>query len=156
DFAAKWGLQYTDQRYFNAGIQLIDLAKVRQQKLFSKALQFVVENDEKLLYGDQDALNYVFWGRWTRLDPAWNAQKFLDANGIDAELNGKSPALVHFIGTEKPWMARVWHPWSWIYWDAVRHTPFRDDVIREFKVTPLHRARYYFRWLIKQPRPRAR
>ncbi|GAM96384.1 glycosyl transferase [alpha proteobacterium U9-1i] len=155
EFAQRWELPYNGELYFNAGLQLIDLAKVREQKLFSRALEFVVRNDEKLLLGDQDALNYVFWGRWIKLDPVWNAQKFLDRDGVARELSGKAPALVHFIGTEKPWMANIWHPWAWIYWDAVRHTPFADDVARDFNVTPYHRARYLLRWLIKRPQANA-
>lgn len=152
EFAERWDLPKNGQRYFNAGIQLIDLARVRASKLFSQALEFVVANDEKLLLGDQDALNYIFWGRWTRLDPVWNVQRFLNADEIASELGGRGPALVHFIGLEKPWKARVWHPWAWIYWDAVKHTPFQADVVRQYKVSPLHRARYLFRWLIKKPR----
>lgn len=155
DFARRWALPNNGERYFNAGLQLIDLAKVREQKLFSRALQFVIENDEKLLLGDQDALNYVFWGRWTPLDPVWNVQRYLNREEIARELNGKAPALVHFIGTQKPWMANIWHPWAWIYWDAVRHTPFADDVARAFGVTPYHRARYLLRWLLKRPQASA-
>ncbi len=150
EFADRWELP-KGPRYFNAGLQLIDLTKVREGNLFSRALDFVVRNDEKLLLGDQDALNAVFWGRWTSLDPAWNVQRFLKRDEIASELKGKTPALVHFIGTEKPWMANIWHPWAWIYWDAVRHTPFAEDVIRDYGVTPYHRARYLLRWLIKRP-----
>lgn len=150
-FADRWGLPKDGQHYFNAGLQLIDLVKVRAGKLFSRALEFVVRNDEKLLLGDQDALNAVFWGRWTQLDPAWNVQRFLTRGEIARELGGRSPALVHFIGTEKPWMANIWHPWAWIYWDAVRYTPFAEDVMRAYGVTAYHRARYLLRWLIKRP-----
>lgn len=150
DFAERWGLP-KGERYFNAGLQLIDLDKVRAEKLFSKALAFVVEHDEKLQLGDQDALNHVFWGKWRRLDPAWNVQRYLSREEIARELGGRAPKLVHFIGMQKPWMARIWHPWAWIYWDAVRHTMFEADVVREFGVTPLHRARYLLRWLVKRP-----
>lgn len=150
EFASRWGLP-PGERYFNAGLQLIDLEKVRAGKLFSKALDFVVEHDEKLQLGDQDALNYVFWGKWKRLEPAWNVQDFLSREEIIRDLGGKTPRLVHFIGMQKPWMANSWHPWAWAYWRAVRHTVFRDDVIREFKVTPFHRARYFIRWLLKGP-----
>lgn len=155
EFARKWELPYAGEHYFNAGLQLIDLAKVRAEKVFSRSLEFVVQHDKALLFGDQDALNYVLWGRWTPLDPAWNVQKFLTRDEIAKELNGKAPALVHFTGTRKPWMSDIWHPWAWIYWDAVRHTPFEREVAREFGVTPFHRARYLMRWLLKRPQPSA-
>ncbi len=156
EFAQRWDLPHTGERYFNSGLLVIDLAKVREQKLFSRTLDFVVAHDTKLLFSDQDALNHVFWGRWTPLDPVWNVQKFLNREEQVQELAGKAPKLVHFTGTRKPWMADIWHPWAWLYWDAVRHTPFKDDVAREFGVTPLHRARYRLRWLLKRPQASAR
>jgi lipopolysaccharide biosynthesis glycosyltransferase len=156
EFAQRWDLAHTGECYFNSGLLVIDLAKVREQKLFSRTLDFVVEHDTKLLFSDQDALNHVFWGRWTPLDPAWNVQKFLNREEIAQELKGAALKLVHFTGTRKPWMADIWHPWAWLYWDAVRHTPFKDDVAREFGVTPFHRARYRLRWLLKRPQTSAR
>ena len=155
-FAPRWDLPHNGERYFNSGLLLIDLAKVRQQKLFSRTLDFIVENDTKLLFSDQDALNHVFWGRWTALDPSWNVQKFLTGEEIARDLGGETPKLVHFTGTHKPWMAGIWHPWAWLYWDAVRHTPFKDDVASEFGVTAFHRARYLLRWLLKRPQSAAR
>ncbi len=55
-----------EQGYFNAGILVIDLDKVRAEKLFTKAATFVAEKNPEM--NDQCGLNYALWGRWTRLD----------------------------------------------------------------------------------------
>jgi lipopolysaccharide biosynthesis glycosyltransferase len=154
EFAARWGLPHTGQVYFNAGVQVIDLARVRREGLFSEALDFVVANDAKLLFGDQDALNYVFWGRWAPLDPAWNVQRYLNASEVaSAGWKRAGPGLVHFIGTDKPWMANAWHPWAWLYWESVRHTAFADDVAAANKIDLYQLMRLRVRWWLRRPKP---
>ncbi|MEJ0059758.1 MAG: glycosyltransferase family 8 protein [Terricaulis sp.] len=155
-FARLWSLPVGASRYFNAGIQLINLERVRAERLFSAALDFIGEHDAKLLFGDQDALNYVFWGKWTRLDPAWNVQRFLNAKELAGEIEEErrvvgGPALVHFIGTEKPWMPNVWHPWAWIYWDNIERTPFAAEVARDYGMNLYQLTRLRLRWWLRRP-----
>jgi len=153
-FAETWSLAKDDLRYFNAGVLLIDLDKVRAENAFAAALKFIVEHDEKLLLGDQDALNAIFWGRWKRLDKDWNVQRFArGAAGRDL-CSARGPALVHFITQYKPWTPKTWHPWSWMYWIILARTPFRADVIARYKMTPLRRAWLWLKWMRDRPRVR--
>jgi lipopolysaccharide biosynthesis glycosyltransferase len=155
EFAALWGLP-AGPIYFNAGLQVIDLERVRAEGLFSAALDFVMQHDAKLLFGDQDALNYVFWGRWKPLDPAWNVQRFISVKERPEDQPPErrvigGPALVHFIGTQKPWMANVWHPWAWIYWDNAVRTPFAADIAREYGMNLYQMTRLRLRWWLRRP-----
>ena len=155
-FAETWSLP-KGGRYFNAGVQVIDLAKVREGKLFSKALDFIAEHDAKLLFGDQDALNYVFWKDAAVLEPTWNVQRFLKRNEIASETapdrrwGHAMPRLIHYIGTEKPWMRNVWHPWAWLYWENMKRTPFAAEVKQAFHMDFLQMMRLRLRWWLRKP-----
>lgn len=160
-FASHWGLS-PEWKYFNAGVLLIDLARVRREGLFAAAIDFVAKHDRDLPYNDQDALNWVLWGRWQNLGAAWNVQRFLTPREIASQqseyrrLNGGGPELVHFIGIDKPWMPGVWHPWAWLYWENLARTPFADDVAREFGMNFYGLMRLRLRWWIRRPRRRPR
>lgn len=154
-FAQRWALPAGGQ-YFNSGVLLIDLARVRQEGLFAAALEFVIRNGI-LDFPDQDALNAVFWNRWLRLDNNWNIQRhMLVAEGYPSlpagrEMSQAPAGIVHFTCAEKPWLAGVWHPWSWVYWDNLARTPFLAEVAREHGVSFYRRLRMRLRWLRRRP-----
>jgi lipopolysaccharide biosynthesis glycosyltransferase len=152
-FARRWSLSKETPGYFNSGVLLIDLERVRKERLFSSASEFVARYGADILFGDQDALNWVFWGRWRKLNAAWNVQRFMSSREIAADHQQEGNLnLVHFIGFEKPWMPGVWHPWAWLYWDNLARTPFAKDVAREFGMNFRQFMRLRLRWWIKRPR----
>src|SRR5689334_34964 len=70
DFAKRWSLTSAAPRYFNSGVLVVDLERVRAEGLFSKASAIIAQNESTALpYGDQDALNIVMWDRWTAIEP---------------------------------------------------------------------------------------
>lgn len=151
EFAQRWSKQGAPL-YFNSGVMLIDLEKVRAEKAFSAAADFVAAHADEILFGDQDALNFVFWHRWHALDPAWNVQRYMtDPEIAQAGWRRASPALIHYIGTHKPWMPNVWHPWAWLYWDAARRTPFGDEIATANKFDLFQLMRVKLRWWLKRP-----
>jgi lipopolysaccharide biosynthesis glycosyltransferase len=160
-FANRWQLS-PPSKYFNAGVLLIDLEKVRAGRMFSAAIEFLVRNERDLRFNDQDALNWAFWNQWCFLDIMWNVQRFMTSvemrsQGIGLrQSDSKGPQLVHFIGMEKPWMPGVWHPWAWLYWENLVRTPFAEDVARQFGMNFYQLMRLRLRWWIKRPyiRPR--
>ncbi len=131
-FAAKWNLAGPGA-YFNAGILLVDLEKIRAEGLFAKAIAFIAKHDRELPWNDQDALNWALWGRWKKLDAAWNVQRSMaiaDAAKMlpaDKRIGGKKPAIIHFTGGDKPWVMGAYHPWSHVYWMSLNRTPFVED-----------------------------
>ena len=155
-FAELWSLP-KGGRYFNSGVLVIDLPKVREQKLFSRALDFVVAHDKALLFADQDALNHVFWMNSAAVEPTWNVQRFMKPQEIAAETapdrrwGHKRPRLIHYIGTEKPWMRNVWHPWAWAYWENLKRTSFAREVAAAYRMDFMQMLRLRVRWLVKRP-----
>ncbi len=150
EFADRWGLGPNSLGYFNAGVLLIDLDKVRQEKAFSRALKFILEKNPPL--ADQDALNWVAWGRWTRIPTRWNVQRHialryqLDERLISEAVTGRSAAIVHFTGRDKPWLRSAYHPWAWLYWAALKRTPFFTEVEKKSGIGGLDRLKFRLRW----------
>jgi lipopolysaccharide biosynthesis glycosyltransferase len=158
DFAKTWQLPEQYPGYFNAGVLLIDLKQVRAEKLFSKCIEFLAKNGDRLPMNDQDALNWAAWGRWKPLDVVWNVQTLLAlasrTPGVWEQhcLSGLSPAIVHFTGPEKPWQAGSYHPWAWLYWESLVRTPFAREVEGSYGMTAIERLKLKFRWMLRKPR----
>lgn len=151
-FAAQWGLAGA-HGYFNGGILLIDMDRIRQDQSFTETIQFVAQHLPKLTYLDQDALNYVFWGRWTAIDPVWNAQRHMAIPSLieqmppERRLNGRAPAIIHYTTAEKPWLSQGYHPWAWAYWDNLARTPFLREIADRHGVGPMKRFMLWQRYL---------
>lgn len=155
-FAKQWKLE-GEGDYFNAGVMVIDLAQVRAEKLFTRAIELVGAQGVDMPYSDQDALNAIFWRRWKRLDPAWNIQRHMiipegwRRPPADRLLGAERPGIVHFMGPAKPWMPETWHPWSWAYWENLQRTPFLQEVAHKFGMSAYKRFRLHLRWLRRGP-----
>jgi lipopolysaccharide biosynthesis glycosyltransferase len=100
-------------RYFNAGILLMDIAAIRAKGLAERMRD--IEGTARYTSRDQDWLNMVFRDECVLIDPTWNSGwgNPKTAKGyIPAEMRARyaesrdDPAIVHFTGTEKPWHAR--------------------------------------------------
>lgn len=103
--------------YFNAGVLLLDLAKIRLQ---ITQLLSLARSMKEARYRDQDALNVYFKDQWTRLDVKWNAQG-LGTYANDATFEARSqilglssaqrnPSIVHFTGPVHPSLETVLNP----------------------------------------------
>lgn len=145
-FCKRWSL--SPSSYFNSGVLLIDMEKVRRDKIFSRAIDVILEHDAKLTWKDQDALNVACHGDWVNVGAEWNVQRTtaIDySRGRTKLLARRSPKIIHFTGAEKPWLAASYHPWSWLYWRNLRRTPFMRSVQREQGVNQLAQARLWLR-----------
>jgi lipopolysaccharide biosynthesis glycosyltransferase len=157
-FAARWGLQGESPGYFNSGVLLFDLERMRAGKLFEKAVAFVVANLDDVRFTDQDALNFACWSQWKRLDARWNVQRHMVISALNEEtppdrrLNGQSPAIIHYTSAEKPWLSEGYHPWAWAYWDNLQRTQFLKDVRTRYRVGLLHLFRMWARWVWRGPK----
>ena len=91
--------------YFSSGV----LAARRDAwtDICSDALKFFYENSRLCLYHDQSALNAVSLGRREVLHPAYNYMTaYAEVKG-----HGIRPAVVHFTGSDKPWLFFDRSPW---------------------------------------------
>ncbi|MDD1503982.1 glycosyltransferase family 8 protein [Lysinibacillus sp. CNPSo 3705] len=111
--------------YFNAGIILMDLIKWRNADITKKTFQYIVENPDKLIYWDQDALNAIFGGEWYQLEAKWNVQ----TNFFELEKYKEvclNPAIVHFTTDVKPWHIYSNHPFKQLYLEYREKTRWRN------------------------------
>jgi lipopolysaccharide biosynthesis glycosyltransferase len=82
--------------YFNSGVMVLDLKAIRAERIFAQALRWGLDNPERCLLVDQDALNAVLDGRWQTLDWRWNTTNYMSGR------LPKEPFIRHFAGN-KPW-----------------------------------------------------
>jgi lipopolysaccharide biosynthesis glycosyltransferase len=114
-------------KYFNSGVLLINLDYWKQNSVYERAVEFMRNNPDKLNYYDQDALNAILVHRWINLPAIWN-EHALSTPGPPALRNKHivNPAIVHFVGDDKPWRWSSKHPFKREYHKYRRKTPWRQ------------------------------
>lgn len=104
---------------FNTGLVLIDREAWRATEVEKRSVEYLGRFGSRIHYVDQDCLNATNAGVWHQLPLRWNYQVvmewafggdrapaygFLERAGLDAAR--QDPALVHFNGDIKPWLAK--------------------------------------------------
>lgn len=102
--------------YFNAGVMLLNLKRMRQEGCSEAIRRFAVAHAPELALRDQDALNFVLASNRRTLHPRWNAMNALRVYpwahyvfSPDQISEARSrPAIRHFEGPgpNKPWHYR--------------------------------------------------
>ncbi|TWT72735.1 General stress protein A [Posidoniimonas polymericola] len=97
--------------YFNAGVLLLDLARLRREGQLQRSLELVASS-RKLRFADQCALNLAIRGQYTPLAERWNTNVAHQGMTRDplapASLRQRvqaafdAPAVLHYVGP-KPW-----------------------------------------------------
>lgn len=152
DFARRHHLQGSGA-YFNAGMLVVDMLKAREAAIFPRALRHLLASPKSFEFADQDALNLVLWQGWTALDTTWNFQrKFLYEDFQHLHRDGRRflPRIVHFTEKVKPWQGREWHPLEWLYWRALRHTPFFRIVTEREGISKRRLLKSRLRFLLRR------
>jgi len=114
--------------YFNAGVLLFDLAKWRRHNWGQACLTFLLDFPEKVLFDDQDALNYVLKDDWQVLPARWNVTNIWFR--FESELKQQhiwqpaaEPAIIHFTTHSKPWQPGNRHPYRGRFFEYWRRSP---------------------------------
>jgi lipopolysaccharide biosynthesis glycosyltransferase len=128
--------------YFNSGVMLLDLQKMRNERFLEKFIECTPHINEKIksagerCYPDQDPLNYLMRGRFTLLPPRMNAQ----SNGrlfeehcatLDEWADSvNDPLIIHYNRSYKPaFLKRQFIPsenWE-RYYDYKKLTAYYDE-----------------------------
>jgi lipopolysaccharide biosynthesis glycosyltransferase len=143
--------------YFNSGVLLFDLERVRSAGLMARAREVACRQHDRLLWPDQDALNVAFAGRWLPVHPRWNCMNSLrvwrpwadEALGADAVAEALAdPAVVHFEGPalSKPWHYLSDHPLRDRYRSALARTPWAGTPLADRTVATRLIAHLPERW----------
>jgi lipopolysaccharide biosynthesis glycosyltransferase len=113
-----WNLDYErsldlPRPYFNAGILLMDLERMRAGDVVRRVLEYAMANLDRLPWGDQCPLNVVLSDSRHDLHPRWNCMNSVVHFERAAEVLGPqaveearlSPGIRHFEGPSinKPW-----------------------------------------------------
>ncbi|VDB85569.1 unnamed protein product [Peniophora sp. CBMAI 1063] len=132
--------------YFNAGILLLELSKIRSGLVDLKAIALKNLSSQ---CADQDALNAHFSQRWLSMPLEWNAQglgtyakmRSPERAGLDVESMTNNAAIVHFTGPVHPTMNAVLNDWGqpytakpWGYAGAPGH-PYAEEWRRTLEGT---------------------
>jgi hypothetical protein len=89
--------------YFNAGVLRMSLARMRQMDVLGSA-QDILREQPQLPFHDQDVLNLIFRDRHDSLPFTFNVFEPVASAGLPAWKVLTDPAIVHFVGPDKPWL----------------------------------------------------
>lgn len=104
--------------YFSAGVLAADRAAWTD--ICGDALSYFFNNSHLCLFHDQSALNAVSIGRREILHPSYNFM----TSYANVPKNGITPSVVHFTGSDKPWLFDDRLPWLNTYSQV--YTEFLD------------------------------
>lgn len=119
--------------YFNAGVMLLDLDQLRDDRFPDHAIDMVRRLHDRMVWRDQDVFNTLLFGKTKLVDCRWNVLNSLFWNpsvgGDDPEMQDmvqqqrRDPWMVHFVSGLKPWRARARYSYKPVWWHFAEQTP---------------------------------
>lgn len=118
--------------YFQAGLILFNLARLRDSRLCQKMIADLRTN--RYWFLDQDILNKYLVGDVQFLDPVWNSVSLPSGHGraLPAHIyneyveSRKNPSMIHYAGAVKPWNDPR-SEFAQYYWFYLRMTLWYED-----------------------------
>ncbi len=132
-----------DEKYFNAGLLLIDLVKWRLNNCEKQCLMFIAAKNGSVTHHDQGVLNglfhkqvhilplkynimtihYIFNQKSILKYSKDNADFYTEKEITEAKSN---PVILHYTPsfTSRPWVKGCKHPLKSYYWDTLKLTPW--------------------------------
>jgi lipopolysaccharide biosynthesis glycosyltransferase len=127
---------YKTDKYFNAGIMLVNLKGWRAKRISADLLEMAVRYMDRLVYWDQDVLNMYFVNRWGELNDTYNALHMIWKRP-------KTPLIIHYAGGTKPWNYYNQHPYKEYYFKYLKLTPFKKNKYVDFAVRNMPHKYYW-------------
>ncbi len=128
------------RNYFNAGVLLLNLARLRKDNYEKIWLDRLRQVKNPRLH-DQDILNHTLEGTTIQLDAAWNSPAWMESLGskiwpgdISDELYAKyqaaveAPKIIHYLSSSKPW-AMPHPPLAGYFWECSARTPYHKRLL---------------------------
>lgn len=129
--------------YINAGVLLINLEKWREEKWGEKCIHYYKKKNGKLFANDQDIINVVLKDNIYYLPPKYNfyniywfyPYKMLKKLMKNATYYSptiyqesiKNPAIIHYLGEERPWRKGNTHKFKKEYIKYHTMTPWKHE-----------------------------
>lgn len=106
--------------YFNSGVLLLDLARLRSYDFTEKAIRYLQENHGYYSWHDQSAVNVVLSSQIKELPQRFNYQnRLFIASPCKKMLDGKG-YIYHFLERPKPWQRYSGEPHCQIFYKVMR------------------------------------
>lgn len=118
-------------KYFNAGVLSINLAKWREDNIPQKVFDYLKKYSEYVLWHDQDGLNAILWNDWKELPSEWNVMTaFFISESMYPDLKAEisydyvwnNIKILHYTNSrDKPWKDSCRHPLKKRYYYYQKH-----------------------------------
>lgn len=118
-FHTPW-LQCDWDQYLNAGVLLLNLAKIRQDDKEKELIEMI--NGKKMACPEQDCLNYVFENHKLIIDDKWNAARYTTGK------NHPNPIIYHWAGGKPNWVYDREHSEWWLEAEALTDRTFKLEI----------------------------
>lgn len=105
---SKERLDLDTDKYFNAGVLIIDYKKWTKHSTSDNLLKLMLGNKKELKYWDQDLLNIFFNGNFSEMSKSLNYRLEIEAfektevNEIK-KIENSDIVFIHYLGKFKPW-----------------------------------------------------
>ena len=143
--------------YFGAGVMLINLDWWREHNVMQKCLDYIAAEPDACLWHDQDALNHVLNGTVRWADFRYNFTQGFYFDKADMRIDGKyyeeidearkSPCIIHFSSSYKPWHIECNHPLKKLYRDFYRQCT-GNPLKLTHKLTGFPKIKWYLKKLL--------
>ncbi len=124
------------QKYFNSGVLIFDIAKLRSMNFTQKCLEKLVEIVRPRTV-DQCVINSILHEKVLLLNPSWNMQTHVDVEELknfapakdyeDYMQSFTKPRVIHYCSPLKPWNTTQ-IPFGDLWWDCAEKTEFYQDI----------------------------
>lgn len=112
------------EEYFNSGILVMNLEKLREEKVESKFVHLLGKYNFDVIAPDQDYLNYLCRGRVKYIHKGWDKMALI----TDEKFNDDDLHLIHYNMFQKPWKYSD-VPYENHFWNYAKKTCFYDDIM---------------------------
>lgn len=125
--------------YFNSGVLLMNLEYWRDNNITKQCIDFIRKYPERVIWHDQDVLNYVLRESKYLVDITYNFQsQFMYKKKIWGRLDQSTekriqevleegPVIIHYANTDKPWINRSLHPYVCFYKFYKNKSPWKNE-----------------------------
>ena len=131
-----------NNNYINSGVLLMNLKKLRDDRIEDKFEWYAKNQKEKLICPDQDILNVCCYGKVKVLPPkyslmehALNSKYYLSSYGkVQNDEAFRDPMVIHYAASKfKPWKS-LWSSFAEKWWEYAIKSGFYDKIPESLKM----------------------
>ena len=108
-------------KYFNAGMLLINCAQFRKQKILDQFIRLLHEYSF-VVTQDEDYLNFICKDKVFWIENSWNVETY-----GEIKYSETTAKIIHYLMVGKPWHFKD-VPFAEIFWNYAKQTPFCEEI----------------------------